>query len=76
MITLPIKLTDKHLHSPSLHSIKPNGNECNHFSETLNKGIFMKTETVKQAAMQKQKLALAIKSNVKAGPPMIIKRPD
>ncbi len=38
--------------------------------------MIMKTETVKQAAMQKQELALAIKSNVKAGPPMIIKRPD
>jgi hypothetical protein len=34
----------------------------------------MKTETVKQVAMQKQKLALVVKSNVKAGPDIVIRR--
>ncbi len=36
----------------------------------------METKAVKQATLQKQKLALAVKSNVKAGPPMIIRRND
>jgi hypothetical protein len=43
----------------------------------LNKGVFMKTEVVKKASMQKkQKSGLVVKSSVKAGPPMIIKRND
>lgn len=34
----------------------------------------MKIKTVKQVAMQKQKLVLVIKSDVRAGPDIVIRR--
>jgi hypothetical protein len=66
--------TNENQFSLGLHSVRPSGNECKTFFKHNIKDFFMETKKVSYRVAQKQKPALTVKTGVKAGPEIIIKR--